>query len=291
MDNLDEVFQYFDSQNSRGKSLEAYDLLKAYHLREMVGACKVYELVKTWEDNATIKTDVLNQPVWLQLIISDILSRYRRWEWNVSAEFFEKQDVDIFKGLSREDQGKYLKLSERYAYETQMNGVILDGERFFKYVEYYKVQYERLFQEGGLVNNSQIVIPKTSTPLFSHLKQKATINKGDGFVFVSFIIMVMWYYDKFGDYELNKAVVRIARWVYFLRFYHKSLYFSSVENHLWQPNGLYVALRRAITPEQFLSFDIGKTEKRTDSKNVSYLNELLAGFYDDKTQSDKGEKQ
>lgn len=47
----------------------------------------------------------------------------------------------------------------------------------------------------------------------------------------------------------------------FLRFYHKSLYFSSVENHLWQPNGLYVALRRAITPEQFLSFDIGKTEK------------------------------
>lgn len=68
-------------------------------------------------------------------------------------------------------------LSERYAYETQMNGVILDGERFFKYVEYYKVQYERLFQEGGLVNNSQIVIPKTSTPLFSHLKQKPQSTK------------------------------------------------------------------------------------------------------------------
>lgn len=286
---IDEAFQYFDSQNSRGKSLEAYDLLKAYHLREIEGVCDVYGLVETWEKNATIKTDVLNQPVWLKLIISDILSRYRRWELNISAESFEKQDVDIFKGLSREDQGKYPNLSERYAYETQMNGVILDGERFFKYVEYYKVQYERLFQEGGLVNNSQIVIPKTSIPLFSHLKQKATINKGDGFVFMLFVIMVMRYYDKFGGYKLNKAVVKIARWAYFLRFYHKSLYFSSVENHLWQ-DGLYVALQQAIEPEQFLSFNIGKTEKRTNSKNVSYLNELLAGFYDDKTQSDTGEK-
>ncbi|AKG07711.1 hypothetical protein AAX05_05395 [Moraxella bovoculi] len=34
---IDEAFQYFDSQNSRGKSLEAYDLLKAYHLRHMQG--------------------------------------------------------------------------------------------------------------------------------------------------------------------------------------------------------------------------------------------------------------
>ena len=35
LDDLDEAFQFFDSQNSRGKPLESYDLLKAYHLREM----------------------------------------------------------------------------------------------------------------------------------------------------------------------------------------------------------------------------------------------------------------
>ena len=32
---LSEAFQFFDSQNSRGKKLYPHDLLKAYHLREM----------------------------------------------------------------------------------------------------------------------------------------------------------------------------------------------------------------------------------------------------------------
>ena len=31
LDDLDEAFQFFDSQNARGKPLESYDLLKAYH--------------------------------------------------------------------------------------------------------------------------------------------------------------------------------------------------------------------------------------------------------------------
>ncbi len=291
LDNLDEAFQYFDSQNSRGKSLEAYDLLKAYHLREMGDGCDVHRLVETWEKNATIKADVLNQPVWLKLIISDILSRYRRCELNMPAESFEKQDVDIFKGLSHQKQQNFLKLFKRYAHEIQMNGVILDGEQFFEYIEHYKAQYESLFADGGLVNHPKIVIPNTQTPLFRHLKQYSTINKGDGFVFMLFVIMVMRYYDKFGGYRLDKAAVKIARWAYFLRFYHKSIYFSSVEKHLRETNSLYVALQQAIEPEQFLSFNIGKTEKRTNSKNVNYLNDLLEGFYVDKTQSDTGESQ
>lgn len=291
LDNLDEAFQYFDSQNSRGKSLEAYDLLKAYHLREMGDVCDVYRLVETWEKNATMKADAPNQPVWLKLIINDILSRYRRWELKMSAESFEKQDVDIFKGLSHQKQQNFLKLFKRYAHEIQMNGVILDGEQFFEYIEHYKAQYESLFADGGLVNHPKIVIPNTQTPLFRHLKQHSTINKGDGFVFMLFVIMVMRYYDKFGGYRLDKAVVKIARWAYFLRFYHKSIYFLSVEKHLREDNGLYVALQQAIEPEQFLSFNIGKTEKRTVSKNVNYLNDLLEGFYDDKTQSDTGENQ
>ena len=39
--NLSEAFQMFDSQNGRGKPLEAYNLLKAYHLRAMEGATEV----------------------------------------------------------------------------------------------------------------------------------------------------------------------------------------------------------------------------------------------------------
>ena len=35
VDNQPDAFNYFDSQNTRGKALEVHDLLKAYHLRHM----------------------------------------------------------------------------------------------------------------------------------------------------------------------------------------------------------------------------------------------------------------
>ena len=34
-DDISTAFQFFDSQNARGKALYPHDLLKAYHLREM----------------------------------------------------------------------------------------------------------------------------------------------------------------------------------------------------------------------------------------------------------------
>lgn len=35
LNSISEAFQFFDSQNARGKDLAAHDLLKAYHLREI----------------------------------------------------------------------------------------------------------------------------------------------------------------------------------------------------------------------------------------------------------------
>lgn len=49
---LSEAFQFFDSQNSRGKKLYPHDLLKAYHLREMNNyeVSEIIKTVKIWED-------------------------------------------------------------------------------------------------------------------------------------------------------------------------------------------------------------------------------------------------
>ena len=51
-DDLSEAFQFFDSQNARGKKLYPHDLLKAYHLREMndLDAEITEKTVKQWED-------------------------------------------------------------------------------------------------------------------------------------------------------------------------------------------------------------------------------------------------
>ena len=49
---ISEAFQFFDSQNARGKKLYPHDLLKAYHLREMkdLDVAETEKVVKCWED-------------------------------------------------------------------------------------------------------------------------------------------------------------------------------------------------------------------------------------------------
>ena len=49
LDDISEAFQFFDSQNSRGKDLEPHDLLKAFHLREMNNFSTEEERKKTVE--------------------------------------------------------------------------------------------------------------------------------------------------------------------------------------------------------------------------------------------------
>ena len=48
---VSEAFQFFDSQNARGKALYPHDLLKAYHLREMndISDEETEKMVKDWE--------------------------------------------------------------------------------------------------------------------------------------------------------------------------------------------------------------------------------------------------
>ncbi|HPX45978.1 MAG TPA: DUF262 domain-containing protein, partial [Bacteroidales bacterium] len=49
LSDISEAFQFFDSQNARGKDLEPHDLLKAFHLREMNNFSTEEERKKTVE--------------------------------------------------------------------------------------------------------------------------------------------------------------------------------------------------------------------------------------------------
>lgn len=71
-DDVSEAFQFFDSQNARGKKLYPHDLLKAYHLREMndVDSAETEKIVKIWED--------LDQKQ-LSSLFADYLYRIKEW--------------------------------------------------------------------------------------------------------------------------------------------------------------------------------------------------------------------
>ena len=71
-DNLSEAFQFFDSQNARGKALYPHDLLKAYHLREMtdVNEKTTEEIVNEWESVPQYK---------LASLFGDYIYRIKEW--------------------------------------------------------------------------------------------------------------------------------------------------------------------------------------------------------------------
>ena len=99
-EDITEAFQFFDSQNARGKKLYPHDLLKAYHLREMrsVNADETEKIVKTWED--------MNQRE-LSSLFKDYLYRIKAWIKGNRADELDEKNIIMFKGLNREDNYPY----------------------------------------------------------------------------------------------------------------------------------------------------------------------------------------
>ena len=164
----DEAFQLFDSQNARGKALEPYDLLKAFHLREMDfdsedDRTKCVERWETSVDNGTLKP-----------ILGNHLYKIRKWSKNEWKYDFTKDEIDEFKGISLHKKQQYpyesamrmldgfvenarndkflrnLQIAQTFPF--QITSPIINGKRFFEYVDFYITQRGKLFdlKEGSV---------------------------------------------------------------------------------------------------------------------------------------------
>ena len=91
----------FESQNGRGKELEAYNLLKAYHIRAMLSSTKEEKVQcdKQWED-ATMYLYKNNRRDILLQLFKEQLYRTRLWSRGEEAYLFGKKHVDEFKGVT-----------------------------------------------------------------------------------------------------------------------------------------------------------------------------------------------
>ena len=173
-ENISEAFQFFDSQNSRGKKLYPHDLLKAYHLREIndLEADEVEKLVKVWED--------LNQKE-LSTLFSDYLYRIKEWTKGNKAWELNEYNIHKFKGITAQDNFPYAQFYKgAFAYSDmvnhssmpfvlgtrnlnffQLDTPIIAGKPFFDYAKHY---YEILKDiqnndkyEGYFINDNRIV--------------------------------------------------------------------------------------------------------------------------------------
>ena len=91
-DDQSEAFQFFDSQNARGKALYPHDLLKAYHLREMADIEEITteRIVKEWEKVPQSE---------LAEFFGDYLYRIKEWMNGNWAYQLNEQNIYTFRKI------------------------------------------------------------------------------------------------------------------------------------------------------------------------------------------------
>ena len=317
LDDLSEAFQFFDSQNARGLDLSPHDLLKAFHLREFpdVESDSKQIIVEDWEKQNTKR---------LKSLFAHYLYPIRRWSSGQPAVYFSKTHVGVFKGINLNDnaypfqqglnvihntvdsynQHFHRELDQqRMAYPFQLTQTIINGRRFFGWVEYYQALLTPLLEnaikdsddnwlknalfKGSLVKQESqtrptaLTIMQTLTNPGSH-DYLAWWRQGDRYVRRLFDSLVLCYYDRFGSAELDRAIEYIFIWAYALRLTKTAVYVEGIEKHV-RKNNLFMRLQHSLSPADFLSkplplVNAGDDKMSANVKGIKALFESLSYY-------------
>lgn len=285
LDDISEAFQFFDSQNARGKDLNPHDLLKAFHLREMREDPRevVERAVLGWED---MDEDSLRQ------LFGQCLFRIRNWTNLKGACSFTKDDIEVFKGVNpvAKDGFPYVEICRlahycvddfnqsaqgrfrgAMSYPHQIDQVILNGRRFFEMTEHYAKKWNRL--ERTLKSVAQDIYDAISN-------YEGRWRIGDCYVRNLFDCACFYYWDKFGETKDLASVIRkIFFWAYALRLRQSRVTFSTVDNEAKSPAGMMYRIRQALRPADLLNYEvpnIGEVQStKTDKINDLFRKECL----------------
>lgn len=274
LSDISEAFQFFDSQNARGKDLEPHDLLKAFHLREMNNFSTENERMKTVDNWEAMDTEKLSKLFALYLF------RIRNWSKGYSAKYFTKNEVDIFKGVSPDIQedfpfAKAYRIAHYYTenynnsyhrgidknvfnYPFQLDQTIINGKRFFEMIAFY----DKMISE--IKNNNEFSILKTIKDY------KGSYRTGDKYVRNLFYCGLIYYVDKFGEKGLQKATEKIFVWAYTLRLKLFSVGLNSVDNYALNKSHsqiqLFKKIRESIRPNDIINMKLETLKENRSSK-------------------------
>lgn len=246
---LSEAFQFFDSQNARGKALYPHDLLKAYHLREMrdLDSVATEKIVKVWED--------LDQKK-LAMLFNDYLYRIKEWMKGDRSYVLNEHNIDMFKGVTSEDNypyAQYYKGAFAYADDLnqskvpfvtgvqylspfQLNAPIIAGKPFFEYAKHYfdilaDIQNNDKY-EGYFINDNNIV--KT----LDLAKYKNGV--GNGITRLMFDTAILLYVDRFCQARPSKLDIEYLEqfvdfafiWAYSMRAQYRNVGWLVAQNYI-----------------------------------------------------------
>lgn len=277
-----EAFQFFDSQNNRGKPLDPHDLLKSYHLREMndIPEKEKIKLVGEWE-----KTD---QKI-LRLLFENNLYPLVNWYKNKDGINYSVKEIDTFKGIKKNSKynfsvyhraanlyiEKYNKLfNKKRLGQFQLTQPVIAGERFFRYALYY---YNLYFKAEKRVKDDII-------RLFGDKAYLPNSGSGDKYVKNLFINVVMMFVDRFDFNSLTDTRLKILyKWSYTLRITMKAVYKQSVNKYA-RGNGninnginMFMEISEMNTPEELDSILLERVDDKICNERYKYMYEKLFG--------------
>ena len=270
INDITEAFQFFDSQNSRGKDLYPHDLLKAFHLREFDKNELQMQIrvVDHWEKYASKK---------LSILFSEYLFRIKGWSSNQHARYFGKEHVDMFKGISIDKIENYpyvqvLQIShsvvdnynynferkidrQKMEFPFQLDHIMINGRRFFEYVDHYLGINEK-FKEKYLVEKKESKNYSNEESIVKMVyKNKYNYRDGESYLRDLFECIMIYYIDKFGENELPAFLEKAFIWCFYLRFRYQRLGFDSLDNYILK-NNLFTAIKSAMHPKDVLKFTL-----------------------------------
>ena len=287
---VSEAFQFFDSQNARGRDLEPHDLLKAYHLREFGRGDEQLKAntVARWENSETDE---------LASLFSQYLYRIRNWSKGYSARYFGKDDTPMFKGVNIETVAHFpyveqLRMAHHFVdhynqqYERRIDAIalgfpfhldqiIINGRRFFEMTAHYQEKISRInkgskrfyeFIENRNLNGYASEIMKT---INTYPGRKRI---GDLYVRTIFDCLLIYYIDKFGNVEISRAIEKIFIWAYSLRLKMQVVQLASMDNHVLENNNLFQLIKESNRPSDFINFSLPSIDATKSTKTEEIAN-------------------
>lgn len=223
-----EAFQFFDSQNSRGKELAPQDLLKSYHLREMSNESEdaKIKIIEKWEN--------LNQKKLSEFFASNLYPLVC-WHKNRSGLYYSAKKIKIFKGIKQNNNfnfAVYHKAANLYIERFNQDGMyelnggkmqpqfqltqpLIAGRRFFEYSLHYFELCKKITEE-------------------IESKYGNDMNGGSGNRYIKnlFVNSAIFFADKFNFDELTEArLYFLFKWAFSLRLVMHSVYLQTVNNY------------------------------------------------------------
>ena len=229
-DSEQEAFQFFDSQNFRGKALKPHDLLKAYHLREMAEETdKVkLELISQWED--------MEQNA-LEDLFESYLYPVTRWIKNKDGLNYSADKIQHFKGIkhsSTYNYALYNKASNIFIEQVNSSGAneliglgelnqfqltqsIIAGKRFFSWTLHYAKLLDKVKNKIATTHGINEVPMKETGDIYTKQLYEAAL---------------MLFADRFNFEEIDESIMRqIYKWCYSLRLEMKKVGLQTINNY------------------------------------------------------------